>query len=192
MTAAHLIDAVDRAPALLGGRCRVVAVDGPAGSGKTTLAAAVAAEARARGHEVAVVHMDDLYDGWGGVLTVGRQVRDLLRSLHRTGSAGYRRYDWHREEYAEQRTVALPDVLVLEGVGCSDPGSDELVALRVWVEAPRDVRLARGLRRDGDDLREQWLGFMADEELVHRRDRTRRRADVVVDGVTGTTGRDEA
>lgn len=185
--AAHLLDASERAPALLTGRCRVVTVDGPAGSGKTTLAAAAAAEALARGHQVVEVHMDDLYDGWRGVLTVGQQVHDLLQSLHHAGAARYRRYDWHRGEYAEQVVVALPDVLVLEGVGCSPPAADDLVALRVWVEAPRDVRLRRGLRRDGEHLREQWLRFLADEEQVHARDRSRERADVVVDGVTGAT-----
>ena len=184
-TPARLVDAADLAPARLGRRCRVVALDGPAGAGKTTLAAAVAAEALARDHEVAVVHMDDLYDGWRGVLTVGQQVRRLLRALQTTGAAAYRRYDWHRAGYGEECTLTLPNVLVLEGVGCSDPGSDHLVSLRVWVEAPDDVRLSRGLQRDGAHLRERWLTFMADEAHVHARDRTRQRADVVVDGVTG-------
>ena len=190
-TAARLVDAAGLRPARLGGRCRVIALDGPAGAGKTTLATAVAAEALARDHEVAVVHMDDLYDGWRGVLTVGQQVRGLLRALQETGTAAYRRYDWHRAGYGEKCTVALPDVLVLEGVGCSDPGSDHLVSLRVWVEAPDDVRIARGLHRDGAHLREQWLTFMADEAHVHDRDRTRARADVVVDGVTGLIRRAE-
>ena len=189
--AAHLVDALDLAPARLGGRCRVIALDGPAGSGKTTLAAGVATEALARDHEVSVVHMDDLYDGWRGVLSVGQQVGDLLRDLDATGAASYRRYDWLRGSYGEECTVALPDVLVLEGVGCSDPGSDHLVSLRVWVEAPDDVRLSRGLHRDGTHLREQWLTFMADEEHVHARDRTRERADVVLDGVTGLVTQDE-
>ena len=184
-----LLDAAERAAARLAGRCRVVVVDGPAGSGKTTVAAALVDEARARGLEAAVVHMDDLYDGWGGVLDVGQQVHELLRALHETGSADYRRYDWHRGAYAERRTVTTPDVLVLEGVGSADPTSDPVVALRVWVEAPSDVRLERGLRRDGEHLREQWLGFMRDESVVHARDRTRERADAVVDGLTGEVRR---
>jgi uridine kinase len=185
VSAAGLLDAVEAAAPRLGGRCRVVAIDGTAGAGKTTLAAALATEARGRGHDVAVVHMDDLYDGWRGVLVVGRQVGELLDGLHRTGSASYRRYDWHRSAYGDVRAVALPDVLVLEGVGCCDPASEDLLSLQVWVEAPAEVRLARGLQRDGEHLREKWLTFMADEKTVHARDRTRERADVVVDGVTG-------
>jgi pantothenate kinase-related protein Tda10 len=44
------------------GTTRVVAIDGPAGSGKTTLAARLAGRLRSP-----VVHMDDLYPGWDGL-----------------------------------------------------------------------------------------------------------------------------
>jgi uridine kinase len=161
----------------------VVVLDGPAGSGKTTLAGQVAATAD--GDVVHVVHLDDLYEGWRGVLTVGPRVTALLRSLDESGVATYRRYDWHLGKYAEQHRVELPDLLLVEGVGSSRPDSDDLMTLRVWVEAPRDVRLQRGLARDGEHLRDHWLQFLDDEQQVHRRDRTRERADLVVDGTTG-------
>jgi uridine kinase len=187
--AARVLDVVRRRPATLHGRCRVVVVDGPAGSGKTTLAGEVAAAATVgvtvEENVVHVVHLDDLYEGWRGVLTVGPRVSSLLRSLEESGVATYRRYDWHLEEYAEQHRVELPDLLVLEGVGSCHPDTDDLVTLRVWVEAPREVRLRRGLERDGEHLRSRWLQFLDDEQQVHRRDRTRGRAEVVVDGTTG-------
>ena len=46
------------------GSTRVLAVDGPAGSGKTTLGGRVCDELTSRGHQAVLVHMDDLYDGW--------------------------------------------------------------------------------------------------------------------------------
>lgn len=177
-----LVSAWER-PATLHGTCRVVALDGPAGSGKTTLAASV--ERAADEHRVEVVHMDDLYDGWRGVLSVNALVATLLRCLHADRSAYYRRYDWHAGSYAEVRRVDLPDLLVLEGVGCSTPACDPLVTLRVWVDAPRELRLERGLRRDGVELRDRWEQFLVDEQRVHERDRTRERAELRVDGRTG-------
>ncbi|MGO1280054.1 MAG: AAA family ATPase, partial [Cellulosimicrobium funkei] len=42
---------------------RLVVVDGPAGSGKTTLAAQLEAALPAQ-----VLHMDDLYEGWRGLV----------------------------------------------------------------------------------------------------------------------------
>ncbi len=53
--------ALSRPPTL--GAGRLVCVDGPAGSGKTSLADAVARRTAAQ-----VVHMDDLYGGWDGLL----------------------------------------------------------------------------------------------------------------------------
>ena len=62
----------------------------------------------------------------------------------------YRRYDWDRDELAELHAVEPSDLLVLEGVGS---GSRELASYRgtlVWVTAGADLRLERGLDRDGD------------------------------------------
>lgn len=187
----HVLDAVRARPATLHGRCRVVGIDGPAGSGKTRLAAEVASGVEVDGDVVEVIHLDDLYDGWRGVLSVGPTTEALLRALDDSGVATYRRYDWHREAYAEEHRVELPDLLVLEGVGCCHPAYGDLLTLCVWVDAPRDLRLRRGLDRDGEHLREQWLQFLLDEAEVHARDRTREHADIVVDGMTGAV-RDEA
>ena len=67
--------ALDRPPTL--GSGRLICVDGPAGSGKTTWAAGIAQLAP----EVTVVHMDDLYPGWSGLPEVDAQLGDLLRPL---------------------------------------------------------------------------------------------------------------
>src|SRR5690606_26299343 len=80
-----------------GPRCgdvTVVLVDGPAGSGKTTLAGRL--EEAAETHEVgcAVVHMDDLYAGWEGLRAGGEALTTLLHALAAGEPASYRRYDW--------------------------------------------------------------------------------------------------
>ncbi|WP_139978786.1 4-amino-4-deoxy-L-arabinose transferase [Nocardioides litoris] len=170
---------LDERPATLAG-ARLLCVDGPGGSGKTTLAAGVAAATGAP-----VVHMDDLYDGWAGLEGVDGQLGTLLRPLAQGRPGAYRRYDWHAHAFAE--TVALPHpgpggLVVVEGVGSGSPEVADLVTVLVWVEAPREVRLRRGLARDGEDLRAEWVAWQAREDAHHARHRTRARADLVVDG----------
>lgn len=181
----HVLEAtLARPPAL--SSARLVCIDGPAGSGKTTLADRVAGLARARGLSTSVVHFDDLYDGWGGLPAVGELVRAAVLEPLASGRPGsYRRYDWHREEYAETRPVDPADLVILEGVGSGHPSSDPWRALLVWVDAPVELRLRRGLERDGAQLEPQWRVWLESEAAVHARDRTRERADLVVDGVTG-------
>jgi len=73
-------------------------------------------------------------------------------------------------------------VLVLEGCGSGRVESAPWRTLLVWVEAPPALRLARGLDRDGEHLRERWTVWMADEERHFAANGTRARADVLVDG----------
>jgi hypothetical protein len=52
------------------------------------------------------------------------------------------------------------------------------------------VRLARGIARDGEDLRPEWLAWMVDEEVLFTDERTRERADLVVIGNDVSDGSD--
>ncbi len=171
---------LDRPPTL--GPTRFVCVDGPASAGKTTLGRALrtAAEVRA---SVRLLHMDDMYEGWHGLGSVSARVeRDLVEALRHGRPGRYQRYDWHLQRFAEWHTVEPVDLLVLEGVGSGARSYHRLVTALVWVDAPRDLRIARGIERDGQSVLPHWLAWMDDEEVLFAREDTRARADVVVDG----------
>ena len=172
-------------PGRLADGSRLVCVDGFAGSGKTTTAGLMLEAARQRGLRATVVHMDDLYPGWSGLPHLHEVTVPLVRALERSGRAAYRRWDWEREEHAEEHVVEAGDLVVLEGVGSADPAYDDQVTLRVLVTAPREERLRRGVARDGEALRGHWERWQ-DVEAAHLGTaRTVERADVVVDGLTG-------
>jgi uridine kinase len=166
------------------GPVRLVAVDGPAGSGKTTLAEALARGLVVRGLDTAVLHLDDLYDGWTGLegSLWPRLAVQVLEPLRRGRPGRYQRYDWHAGAFDGWVDVPVPQVLVLEGCGSARRAADPFVVLRVWVEAPPDVRLARGLERDGEAERTHWERWMHDEAAHFAAERTRARADVRLDG----------
>jgi uridine kinase len=178
-----LLDRVQAAPARLG-RTRLISVDGPAGTGKSTLAARLAARAEARGLKVLVLHMDDLYDGWDGATRGFGLLRDHVLSRLAEGREGrYRRYDWNLGAYAERHVVPVSvDVLIVEGVTAADRGAEPWPSLRIWIETSNDVRLDRGIERDGEALRDRWLDWMRWERDHFAAENTRERADLVVDG----------
>jgi hypothetical protein len=51
-----------------------------------------------------------------------------------------------------------------------------------WVEAPADLRLRRGLERDGAAMADHWRQWAVDEQALFRREATAERADLLVDG----------
>lgn len=172
-----------------GARCgtvTVVLIDGPAGSGKTTLAAALLEATERTGARCAVVHMDDLYAGWSGLREGGAVVTELLTDLASGDRAGYRRFDWGSDRYAETVLVPPVDVLVVEGVGSARTEHLHLASVLVWVEEPdAEERLRRGLARDGEAAEAHWRRWMAEEATLFAEVGTRRLADVLVDGVGG-------
>jgi uridine kinase len=178
-----LLARVQAAPARLG-RIRLISVDGPAGSGKSTLAARLADRAEARGLSVLVLHMDDLYDGWDGAARGFGLLRDHVLSRLAEGREGrYRRYDWNLRAYAERHVVPVSmDLLIVEGVTAADRGAEPWPSLRIWIETSNDVRLDRGIDRDGEALRDRWLEWMRWERDHFAAENTRERADVIVDG----------
>jgi uridine kinase len=182
-----VVDKTFARPATLGAS-RLVCVDGRAGSGKSTLGEAVHAAAAERGTSC-LVHLDDLLNGWGDLHQVSRTLEtQVLVPLARGRPGSYRRYDWHLGAFAEEHLVPVTDVLVVEGVGSGASSYSPLVTMLVWVEAPAELRLARGMARDGEALRAQWRRWMQDEDALFSREQTRNRADVLVDG----TGADQA
>jgi hypothetical protein len=127
--------------------------------------------------------MDDLYDGWRGLSRgVDGQLARLLRPLAEGRPGRYLRYDWHADRYAEPVTVAPAPLLVVEGVGSGSRSVADLVTLLVWVSAPPEERMRRGLERDGDAFAPHWAAWAADEAEHFAREDTEARADVLVDG----------
>jgi uridine kinase len=183
LTIDNLLDHVQSTPARLG-RTRLISIDGPAGSGKSTLADRFAARAEARGLHTLVLHMDDLYDGWDGAVRGFGLLRDhVLKRLADGREGRYRRYDWNTGTYAELHVVPVTlDLLIVEGVTSGDRDADPWQSLRVWIETSNEVRLDRGIERDGEALRDQWLEWMRWERDHFATENTRLRAHVIVDG----------
>ncbi|MFC4907864.1 uridine kinase family protein [Actinomadura gamaensis] len=161
------------------GPVRLVAVDGPSGSGKSTFAPRLAA---ALGDGVPLIRSDDFRVPWDAdPLTWWPPFeRDVLAPLVAGNPGHLRRYDWHRDEYGPSEKIPPAGALVVEGVGAAWRGSP--AAFRIWVDAPRDLRRARALQRDGLAYADAWDEWAEIEYRHFASDRTRDRVDLFVDG----------
>jgi len=155
----------------------VIAVDGLSGAGKSTLAAAVSDEIAA-----AVIHTDDFarwdlpFDWWP------RMLEQVLVPLAAGEDARYQRWDWDTGRLAEWHTVPARGMVLIEGVSSSREIFRPYLAASVWVDAPKDLRLARGLERDGEGAAALWAAWMAEEDAWVALEDPRSQATLVVPG----------
>jgi uridine kinase len=177
-TFAQLAERICAAPPRLG-PTRLVCIDGPAGSGKTTFAGRLAA---ALG-DAAVVHLEDLYAGWTLTGAVARLCAGVLLPVAEGRAGAFHRYDWHAGRFLPDPVAVPPTpVLVVEGCGSGPRALDPWTTLRIWVEAPPALREARGLARDGAETAPQWRRWQRTEAAEFAAQDTRARADLRVDG----------
>ncbi|MBO1766268.1 hypothetical protein JOB34_05525 [Allobranchiibius sp. GilTou38] len=156
----------------------VVAIDGRGGAGKSSLAALVAPLL----DDAPVVHMDDIYPGWDGLArAVPLLVEQVLAPLARGERAAYRRYDWVAGAYAETLVVPPQRYVVVEGVGSSVGAARAYADVRVWVQAPTDLRRRRGEDRDGGGFAGHWERWAAQETSLFDADGTPEHAHLTIE-----------
>lgn len=159
------------------GATKIVAIDGRSGAGKSTVSAALATALHAP-----IVDLEYLYPGWDGLEAgVDVLVSDVLEPL----VAGRKtipvpRWDYAADGWGEPLPLAVPEVLIVEGVGSGDRRAAPFLSLLVWVELDNATRYARAIARDADVYRPHWERWAAQERLLLEREQTPGRADVTV------------
>ena len=80
------------------------------------------------------------------------------------------------------RTVAVTagPLLVVEGCGALVPPAAPYAAVRVWLDAPDEVRKERALSRDGETYAPHWERWAAQEDAVYAVARPRETAHLVL------------
>jgi uridine kinase len=160
----QVIEAIRLQPIGADRRSIVVALDGHSNAGKSTLSAAVAERI-----DAAVVHVDDFYrdmpeskrleltaaKGFDRYFDWERLRAEAILPLAQRTRAQYDCFDWMAGHgLTESVTIEPRDVVLVEGVYAARPEFDELLDLKVLVEATEAIRaerrkeLARTVSRD--------------------------------------------
>ncbi|MDB5160822.1 MAG: uridine kinase, partial [Candidatus Saccharibacteria bacterium] len=95
----------------------------------------------------------------------------------------YERSKWAEDHKPEPvRDQPVTPIMIWEGVTSARKEFRPYLTYTVWVEAPRELCLKRGLERDGEHMREQWEQWFAGEDRYFARDNPRQYADTEIDG----------
>jgi uridine kinase len=155
----------------------LVGIGGHGASGKTTLARAIAG----RIADVQVVSTDEFYNGQS--FELDRLLTDVIRVLASGRNATYKAWDWSLNRPNELRTLRPQGVVLIDGVCALDQRFRDYEALRIWVNTPPEVRLARGVARDGEASRDKWINvWFPNERSYVERDQPMQCAHMIVNG----------
>jgi hypothetical protein len=157
-----------------------LAVDGRSGGGKTTVAMRLAEVLPS----VTVLHTDDIawnhsFFGWADVL-----VADVLLPLRAGADVSYRPASWIAHDRAGRIEAPAADLVIIEGVGSSQPALAPHLDATIWVQSDFAEAERRGILRDGGDdaAAAFWQEWMAAETPFLAGYRPWERATFVVAG----------
>lgn len=167
----------------------LLAVDGCGGSGKS----AFAQRLRQMLPDANIVHIDDFYlpsrlrpkdaaNTIAGDFDVQRLRQQVLEPLSRNEPGYYQQYDWLRDELAAFRSVPVGGVVMVEGIYALLPLLADYYDYTIWMGCPDEIRLERGLARDGESARDLWVNrWMPAEARYVETHQPQVKADLVVD-----------
>ncbi|MCM3213008.1 uridine kinase [Niallia taxi] len=170
----------------------LIGIDGCGGSGKSTFAQKLKDDFC----DVTIVHMDDFYvttslisnlepakKSIGADFDWRRLLKEVLNPLSKEVAGYYQRYDWKTDKLAEWHHVPVGGIVVIEGVYTLRKELEDLYDVKVWIDCPRETRLARGIERDGEDAQTIWENnWMIAEDLYVKAHQPVNRANFIIRG----------
>jgi uridine kinase len=159
----------------------IIAIDGPAGAGKTTLAEHLSA-ALALKYKVHVIHMDDLYNGWEKAFDhhLSDSLIALVQAHQSMKQISLSRFDWHNLEYSAAEPIPVAELLILEGVGSSQTAIRKYLTTSIWIDIDRAQGLERVLQRDGAAISNEMQMWLEIQEQHFQAEDSENAADFVL------------
>jgi len=163
---------------------KLIAVDGCAGSGKSTFARNLAQALGA----APILEIDDFISnedltGWWP-----RLEEQVLSPLFAGKGIRYQARDWagdyHGNSLKDWKEMPFSKLVLLEGIGSSRKALASRLSYSIWIEAPQELRLKRGLERDKaiPGAPEIWRKFQEMEKRFFEAEQCKERAHFRVDG----------
>ena len=163
------------------GQTKIIFIDGPAGSGKTTLAKSLSGLLQ----NCPIIHMDEIYEGWENALspkTSQDLVEWIINPLLKNNSIEYIKYDWNLGQRIEKVVINNSKIIIIEGVGSSSFEISKYASLKLWIEVNKETGINRVLTRDGLQIQEQMKTWQSQESKFFIENNSKENSDIWIDG----------
>ena len=159
----------------------IIAIDGPAGAGKTTLASNIHL-ALYQNFTSTIIHMDDLYNGWEKALSVElTEVLSYIAQAHsQSQPISLSKFNWADSTFSPAEPIDDAQLIILEGVGSGQSAIREYLSALIWIEIDESKGLSRVLERDGEGIRIQMQKWLMTQEQHFALEKTENAADFVL------------
>jgi uridine kinase len=159
----------------------LIAIDGPAGAGKSTLAKDLYLYLSIT-RDVNLLGLDEIYDGWenalGENLTIDLQA---IASAHvQKISTSIQIYDWSLSRYGDVRTIEPKEILIIEGVGSAQEVMREHKAITIWMDIDPLLGIERVLNRDGHHIAQEMKAWQKLQSQHFEHSGARDNADFII------------
>ena len=156
----------------------LIGVDGCGGSGKSTFAK----EITKLSSKITIIHMDDFYlssnsriKGTAQEMPIGadfdwqRLRKQVLVPLSNNEEGNYQRHDWCSDSLSEWHRVFNGGIVIIEGVYSTRKELADFYDFKILVDCPRELRLKRGIERDGESARDMWekIWMVAEDKYMN-------------------------
>ena len=174
------------------GRTTLVGIDGCGGAGKTTLAERL----KKLDPSIQIVHMDEFDLPFadrlklspdkkpiGGDSDWPRLEKEVLKPLKENRPAIFRVYSWDTDRMEGENTVTPGGIVIVEGVYAIREELSRFYDLKIWIDVPKEIRIKRGLARDGEEARSRWFDdWIPMEDRYVAAQKPQLRADIIIRG----------
>ncbi len=182
----ELIEKIKECLAQSEGEAVIVSIEGGAGGGKTTLAAALQ---KALGGNV--YHMDDFFlppylrtaerlSEPGGNVDYDRFYGEVVEGIFSDEYFEYGVMDCGEGKINRQRVAHPTDLHIVEGVYSAHPYYEEIYTLRVFVDVDKETQRKRILERNGDLAQRFFDEWIPMEDAYFKAFSVREKSDIIL------------
>ena len=117
----------------------------------------------------------------GGYFDWERLEKQILIPFAEDRSSKYQKYNWLNDKLCNSGNIQKSKNIIVEGIYSNRTELSKYYNIKIWIECPEDIRLSRGIARDGKEMKEYWQNvWVIQEKRYYEEHKPYLRADIIL------------